>query len=197
MITLAMDTAYKSLTVALFDEDRLLASYSAPCFKHQSEELFPRLEQILKEAGADWKDIGAVVITDGPGSYTGVRIAMTVAKVLCSQFHLPLYTVSTLQLYGGNRPSANVLLDARSHRAYVGHTEYGRLTEPEIILEEGQWEAFLASHPGVLVGDPLAGPVEPVDFVQNFMDLRAHWRPVENVHALVPRYLKESEAYRR
>lgn len=197
MITLAMDTAYKSLTVALFDEEKLLASYSEECFKHQSEELFPRLEGILKTAGLDWKDIDQVVVTDGPGSYTGVRIAMTVAKVLCSQFHLKLYTLSTLQLYGGMRPAVNVLLDARSHRAYAGHTEYGKLAEPEVILDESEYGAFIDAHPGVLAGDELAGPVENVDFVRAFMDLRNEWRPVENVHALVPRYLKASEDYKR
>lgn len=197
MITLCMDTAYKYLTVGLYDDDRLLAGTSYPCFKKQSENLFPEIEQVLQKAGCTWNDIQQVVITDGPGSYTGVRIAMTVAKVLCTQRHIPLYTLSTLQLYAGTARSANVLLDARGHRAYAGHVEQGVLTEPEQILTEDQYEAFLQAHPGTLFGDPMTDQEpQPSDFLKNFADLRDQWKEVPNVHAAVPRYLKESDAYR-
>lgn len=197
MITLAMDTAYRYLTVGLYEEDRLLAGISYPCFKKQSEMLFPELEKVLQEAGKTMGDIGQVVITDGPGSYTGVRIAMTVAKVLCSQRHIPLYLLDTLQLYAGAAPSANVLLDARGSRAYAGHVENGELSE-EGILEAADWQPFVQAHPGTLCGDPLLDgqPVQEPDFLRNFMDLKDQWRLAENVHAAVPRYLKESDAYR-
>lgn len=198
MITLAMDTAYRHLTVGLYEDDRLLAGTSFECFKKQSENLFPELEKILEQAGQTMQDIDQVVITDGPGSYTGVRIAMTVAKVLASQRQIPLYTLSTLQLYAGTMPAANVLLDARSHRAYAGHVENGVLTEPETILTEAEYREYLASHPGTLLGDiSVDGAIQAQpDFLQNFIDLRQHWMPVENVHAAVPRYLKESDAYK-
>lgn len=198
MITLAMDTAYRHLTVGLFEDTKLLAGTSFECFKKQSENLFPELEKALEKAGLTMQDIDQVVITDGPGSYTGVRIAMTVAKVLASQRQIPLYTISTLQLYAGTAPAVNVLLDARGHRAYAGHVENGVLTEPETILTEAEYRKFLDSHPGSLMGDvPVEGtePVQP-DFLQNFIDLQAQWVPVKNVHAAVPRYLKESDAYK-
>lgn len=198
MITLAMDTAYRHLTAGLYDDDTLLAGTSSECFKKQSEALFPRLQQILDDAGLSFQDIDQVVITDGPGSYTGVRIAMTVAKVLASQRGIPLYTLSTLQLYAGTAPSASVLLDARSHRAYAGHVENGILTEPEQILTEEEYEGFVTSHPRILLGDVAVGDriPETPDFLKNFIDLRDQWVPVSNVHAAVPRYLKESDAYK-
>ncbi len=198
MITLAMDTAYRHLIVGLFDDTKLLAGTSFECFKKQSENLFPELEKALEKAGLTMQDIDQVVITDGPGSYTGVRIAMTVAKVLASQRQIPLYTISTLQLYAGTAPAVNVLLDARGHRAYAGHVENGVLTEPETILTEAEYRKFRDSHPGSLMGDvPVEGTetVQP-DFLQNFIDLQAQWVPVKNVHAAVPRYLKESDAYK-
>ncbi len=72
------------------------------------------------------------------------------------------------------------------------------LTEPETILTEAEYRKFLDSHPGSLMGDvPMEGTetVQP-DFLQNFIDLQAQWVPVKNVHAAVPRYLKESDAYK-
>ena len=85
------------------------------------------LNRLLKETNLDYKDIDRVIITKGPGSYTGIRIAMTIAKVLCSQMHKELYTISTMQLYAGIEKQANVILDARSQRAYVAHVEDGQI----------------------------------------------------------------------
>ena len=65
---------------------------SLEAFKKQSETIFVELNRLLKETNLDYKDIDRVIITKGPGSYTGIRIAMTIAKVLCSQMHKELYT---------------------------------------------------------------------------------------------------------
>jgi tRNA threonylcarbamoyladenosine biosynthesis protein TsaB len=78
----------------------------------------------MDAAGLKPMDIDQCVITDGPGSYTGVRIAMTVAKVMCAMRSLPLYTLGTLQLYAG-RETCTVLLDARGKRAYAASFENG------------------------------------------------------------------------
>lgn len=69
----------------------------------QSETLFPALVSLMEEANWQVDDIEHVIITDGPGSYTGVRIAMTVAKVLCTRKQIPLSCISSLQLYAGMR----------------------------------------------------------------------------------------------
>lgn len=83
------------------------------------------LNQLFEKTGLDYKDVDEVIITDGPGSYTGIRIAMTIAKVFCTQMHKTLKCISTMQLFAGMDESANVILDARSKRAYVAHLEKG------------------------------------------------------------------------
>ena len=123
MISLCMDSAYKQLVLGLYKDQELLAGISLEAFKKQSETIFVELNRLLKETNLDYKDMDRVIITKGPGSYTGIRIAMTIAKVLCSQMHKDLYTISTMQLYAGIEKQANVILDARSQRAYVAHVE--------------------------------------------------------------------------
>lgn len=112
MISLCMDSAYKQLVLGLYKDQELLAGISLEAFKKQSETIFVELNRLLKETNLDYKDIDRVIITKGPGSYTGIRIAMTIAKVLCSQMHKELYTISTMQLYAGIEKQANVILDA-------------------------------------------------------------------------------------
>ena len=121
---------------------------------------------------------------------------MTIAKVLCSQMHKELYTISTMQLYAGLEPSANVILDARSHRAYVAHLEKGKIIGNTQILDLEEAKDFLKAHPGKVFGDALLSEVEPSDFLKNFIELKAEYQKVENIHALVPDYLKESDAYK-
>ncbi|WP_296242512.1 tRNA (adenosine(37)-N6)-threonylcarbamoyltransferase complex dimerization subunit type 1 TsaB [uncultured Faecalicoccus sp.] len=196
MISLCMDSAYKQLVLGLYKEDTLLAGISLEAFKKQSETIFVELNKILEQANLDYKAIDRVVITRGPGSYTGIRIAMTIAKVLCSQMHKELYTISTMQLYAGLEPSANVILDARSHRAYVAHLEKGKIIGNTQILDLEEAKDFLKAHPGKVFGDALLSEVEPSDFLKNFIELKAEYQKVENIHALVPDYLKESDAYK-
>lgn len=195
MIRLCMDSAYKHLVIGLYKEQELIKGVSVECFKKQSETLFVELNQLLEETGYDYKDIDEVIITDGPGSYTGIRIAMTVAKVLCSQMKKKLSCISTMQLYAGLE-TGNVILDARSKRAYVAHVENGQVVGETKILEVDQLEDFLAQYPGTLFGDGylVNQEAKEANFLENFIQVPT--RTIDNIHALVPQYLKESEAYK-
>ena len=166
MISLCMDSAYKALVLGLYKDGTLIDGVSIEAF------------------------------TDGPGSYTGIRIAMTIAKVFCTQMHKTLKCISTMQLFAGMDESANVILDARSKRAYVAHLEKGVVVGKTQILEVNQLEDFLNKHPGTLYGDGYLVNQEAAscDFLKNFMEVPS--RTIENVHALVPQYLKESDAYK-
>lgn len=197
MKTLVMDTAWKNLVLALFEDGELKASFCKEAFKQQSETLFVELKKLLEACGWSLRDLDEVIITDGPGSYTGLRIAMTAAKILGTQEPIAVRTISTLQLYAGADPAANVILDARGGRVYAGRVENGTLSWSGILpLEEV--DAFLQAHPGTLYGEgELIGQnAAPSDFVRNARDLLALAAPVDNVHALIPRYMKESDSYR-
>lgn len=193
-----MDSAYKQLVLGLYKDQELLAGISLEAFKKQSETIFVELNRLLKETGLDYKDMDRVIITKGPGSYTGIRIAMTIAKVLCSQMHKDLYTISTMQLYAGIEKQANVILDARSQRAYVAHVEDGQIQGNTQILTLDEVKEFIETNPGILLGDAdlIGQDVQKVDFLKNFIELEPYYEKVENIHALVPDYLKESDSYK-
>ena len=198
MISLCMDSAYKQLVLGLYKDKELLAGISLEAFKKQSETIFVELNRLLKETNLDYKDIDRVIITNGPGSYTGIRIAMTIAKVLCSQMHKELYTISTMQLYAGIEKQANVILDARSQRAYVAHVEDGQIQGNIQILTLDEVKEFIETNPGILLGDAdlMGQDVQKVDFLKNFIELEPYYEKVENIHALVADYLKESDSYK-
>lgn len=194
MITLCMDTSHVFLALALIRDDQIIARVQEECWKKQSEQIFPRLIAMCAEAGISPDDISRVVISKGPGSYTGVRIAMTVAKVFCAMKNVPLYTVGTLQLYAGNS-TCRVLTDARGKRAYTNVFENGNpladdcVKAVEEILSEYKGEAVIGD--GRLIGKEDVWP----DIAENFLLTRDRWQKADNVHLVVPEYLKSSESY--
>lgn len=196
MRTLCMDTAHRYLVIGLYEADHVIGSVSRPSWKHQSETIFPELMRLMDEAGWVSEDIDEIVITDGPGSYTGVRIAMSIAKVFCTTRDVPLYTISTLQLYAG-LDHAYVMLDARSGRAYFGELEHGSFLNGPCIQTLEAIQAMKIPE-DLLIGDTSLVELdskEP-DFASHFIALRSVWNRVENVHILVPEYLKEQSAYK-
>lgn len=198
MKTLCLDSAHRYLVVGLYEDDLCICGCCDVCWKRQSETIFPQLIRLMKQVGWDSDDIDEVVITDGPGSYTGVRIAMSIAKVLCTRKHLPLYTISTLQLYAGMHEHAMVMLDARSARAYCGFLHKGTFIEPEMILTLDEIKKDVLHHEYHLFGDVelIGKQSEETDFLRNFIELRAYYQYVDNIHTLTPRYLKEADAYK-
>lgn len=199
MKTLCLDTAHKYLVIGLYEDAKFINGCANISWKKQSETLFPELIRLCEESNWDSDDIDEVVITDGPGSYTGVRIAMSVAKVLCTRKQLPLYAISTLQLYAGCAKHAFVMLDARSQRAYVGELKDGSFVEQECILTLDEIKDKLSTMGEVsLFGDcELINEVACTPSVlENFIALRPLARRIENIHTLTPRYLKDQDAYK-
>lgn len=198
MLSLCMDSAYKNLIIGLYDENGLIDGIAFEAFKKQSETIFVELERLLKKNDLDYKDFDQIVITKGPGSYTGIRIAMTIAKVLSIQMGQTLKTISTMQLYAGKEEKANVILDARSSRVYAAYLENGKLIEGPKIITLDQGESFLKAHPAPVFGDAylIGQQGQSSDFLKNFGDLLLDAQRVENKHTLTPEYLKSSEAYK-
>lgn len=195
MLTLCMDTAYKYLSLALIKDGEILAAIDEPCFKKQSELLFVKLGELFEKANLKPLDIDSVCISEGPGSYTGVRIAMSVAKTICEVANFDLYKISTLRLYANDQEDTMVLLDARANRAYVG------VYDKSEIIEEDKAESLenidLGEHN--LVGDlSLFGKEDYMPKISECFKNTMHaWEKQENIAYMVPKYLKESDSYYR
>lgn len=198
MKTLCMDSSHKHLVIILIEDNVIKGQIEEFCWKKQSESLFPALISLMESCAWTVDDLDQIVITDGPGSYTGVRIAMSVAKVLSTRKNIPLYCISSLQLLAGVHKKAFAMMDARSNRAYCAFYENGKLVGDEMILTIDQVKDILKDYDGELVGD--CSLVDKSDTYSgltiHFKDLLPLANKVKNVHALTPRYLKEQEEYK-
>ena len=195
MLTLCIDTAYKYLTCVLIKNDEILSSYSKECFKRQSEEVFSALDEVFGSAGIERNEIDSICITEGPGSYTGVRIAMTIAKVIGEMLPCDVYTISTLRLYAGGRDNCMVVMDARASRVYCGiyDGEETILNDCALPIEEVDPADYEIIGDGQLFGKEC----DFGDIPSAFLNTRRMWKKVEQIAYLTPEYLKESESYYR
>lgn len=96
---LAIETTTTNCSVALGKDGNVIAlkEHNSKSYSH-AEELHPFIEEILEKAKLEYKNIDAVAVSMGPGSYTGLRIGVSAAKGLCYALNLPLIAIDTLTI---------------------------------------------------------------------------------------------------
>ena len=122
MKRLFLDTSNKYLYIAIFDEDKELISVMQEGNNNHSETLVDKLNETLQKINLKPKDLDEIYVGRGPGSYTGVRVACTVAKVMAYTLNKPLYSFSSLDLiYTSNitNDTTKVVMDARRGFSYA------------------------------------------------------------------------------
>lgn len=121
MNILAIDTSTMISTVTISDGVEILGDFNVNQQKTHSESLVPMIENLLKLLGMEVADIDKFVIAKGPGSFTGLRIGMTIAKTLAQASKKELIPVSTLLALANNSSSDRLkvpMIDARGNRIY-------------------------------------------------------------------------------
>ncbi len=101
---LALDTATQRASIALHDGSTLRAECTWEAANQHTVTLLPHIVQLLANSGLTADDITAVGVCIGPGSYTGVRIGVSVAKGLASSRKLPLVGITTLDVLVAAQP---------------------------------------------------------------------------------------------
>ena len=96
MLLLALDTSTRQASLALCSEDELLGEYTWLVGNNHSIELLKRMQRLLAECGKTMPDIDGVAVAIGPGSFNGLRVAVSTAKALAFALKKPLVGISTL-----------------------------------------------------------------------------------------------------
>ena len=196
MISLVMDTSNSYLAVGLFKDNMCLEAFQEKGSRRQSEKAIPSLKEVLDRHHIALKDVNEMIITSGPGSYTGVRVAMTIAKTLAAVSDVRIKSVSSLVAYAGMNQALSVI-DARGHKVFVGVYENGLplIKEQVMTLEDftqlrAEYEDFeLVGEVGCLGLDE-----KECDLCANIYALGQMADPIKNVDLLVPTYIKDVEA---
>jgi tRNA threonylcarbamoyladenosine biosynthesis protein TsaB len=212
MKILLIDTCGATGSIALADtaaEPPSVSRVSLPG-RTASERLVPAIKDLATNSGAGLESIGVVVVVHGPGSFTGVRVALSAAKGLCEALSLPLVAISRLavlaHLAGAQAgESRRALLDAGRGEFYSGVYTDGiciretLLTRAELLAAHAAEPAFLVvCEPAIaqslaalaprLVAEPSAEDALPLAL------LRIQQQDFDDIATLDANYLRRTDA---
>jgi tRNA threonylcarbamoyl adenosine modification protein YeaZ len=138
MKILTFDTSSEILYVTISENSEVLASKVVATNQnnYNSTYLIPTIADMLKEFNLDMQDIQAIGVNIGPGSFTGLRASVVVAKVIAQQLNIPAVGVSSMEIYSmlnkTEKPSL-CLLDARRGKAYMALYSRDKNVEPQAV----------------------------------------------------------------
>lgn len=137
MRILAIDTSTMISSVTICEDDKIIGDFNVNQEKTHSESLVPMIEILLKLLGLTLDDIDYYAIGKGPGSFTGLRISMTIIKTLAQVKEKKVIPISTLLALANNSSSDRIkvsMLDARGNRVYGA--AYSSDFKKELIKED-------------------------------------------------------------
>jgi tRNA threonylcarbamoyladenosine biosynthesis protein TsaB len=132
---LAIDTSTKTLSVAVAEDDKILASFHDKNELQHSKLLIPTIDRMLREARLELKNINAAALSIGPGSFTGLRIGVATCKAINLALNIPIAEVPTLDVIAYNFISEKErqlcpVIDAKKRKVYASLFNRPRLTAP-------------------------------------------------------------------
>lgn len=148
MKILAIDTVSNTATAAVTENDRLIAQYTSDYKKTHSQKIMPMIDMVLLESELDVNDIDLFAVSNGPGSFTGVRIGVATINALAHAAGKPVAAVNSLESLAynscGTEDIVCPVIDARHENVY--HAVYEWRSGKLVCIDEpsdGALEVFL------------------------------------------------------
>lgn len=211
MKLLLIDTSNQPLSVALTDGNDVLAEITNNTKTNHSVQLMPMIQRLFNESSMSKNDLDGIVVAEGPGSYTGLRIGVTTAKTLAYVLNCKLYGVSSLKALAATINENNKLLvpifDARREAVYAGIYQQKNglletvLDDQYISINDLKQKLHELNQPYVYIGEDTVKLAHLIDgeginqLPQASVMSNLITEPTE-IHSFVPKYHKITEAER-
>ena len=197
MKSLFINTSNKQLIVSIIIDDSIKYIHSEENSNQLSSAIMPIIDEAFVKTGLKPNDIDTIFVTNGPGSFTGIRIGLTIAKVMAWSLKIKVIPISTLELMAsGEKGLVAPLIDAR--RGYVFAGLYDEdlnqiIPDGHILLSEfekklSEYNAFFVSH-DTFEFDTSVPKYDIVKIIKKNNNDEG-----VNPHTLNPNYLKLTEA---
>ena len=182
MYTLFIDTHYKDILICLYKHNELINSKTIIDSKSTSIETMPAIINVLNESNIKITDINKLAVIKGPGSFTGIRIGVTISKVLAYSLNIPIVTLTSLDLIGINIDNPSYIAVLENNAAFV--TYYDSKVSEIKYYKKGQYEEFKQSNK----------VIEKIDIDYNKLIKYIDTLKSESPYDVNPLYVKTIEA---
>jgi len=193
MISLFLDTSSKKLVVILVKDNNILSKKELESINDHASHLVPFIDEILKENNMTTKDIDKIFVVNGPGSFTGTRIGVTVGKTLAFSNNINVVPVSSLKQYIFSKTGYDYyvsIINDKNNRLYYGiyDKDYN-----DIIVDKYSTKDIFDKDISKLEGNILT--IDESNQELDILKLIEYYKDKEiNFHELKPNYLKKIDA---
>ena len=193
MVSILLDSSNTDLYVGLLKEDQVMDSAFYECWQMQSEYMIVELDKLLSKNNVSRESIQDIVVSIGPGSYTGVRIAITIAKVMGTALKCKVYPISSLRILAKYDKQCACVINARNGRSFFGVYFEDKVLIEDCIKTNDEVLKYLDDNPVCLLcGDTKylrkhgfkENPSRQIQFVKPYLK-------DENPLSLKPVYMKD------
>ncbi len=189
MKRLIIDTATKFLYIGLFEKESLIEEIKRTGNNDHSANAMACIEEVLNKNQVDIKDIEEIIVGVGPGSYTGVRVGVVIAKTIANELGIKLYKISTLILKASKIDATHAsILDARRNNIFSVVVDNGEVVFDEKLRLKCEFKDEVA----ILFGDIEISDDDHFDV--SISNVVKYMEIVEDIVGLEPNYLKITEA---
>lgn len=192
---LFIDTSCSFVNIYIIEDSNVLVYKKIETLKDMANSIMPLIRDSFNEVDFDIKDIDKIFVTVGPGSFTGVRVGITVAKTIACGLNIPVYPISTLEYLASIDCNCNKIIsiiDARRGNVFsavydlnlnkldteklVGYDELSKDDDTLVVSYDGVYNSTISN-------------VNILKLINKHLDDKSI-----NPHKLVPNYLKKTEA---
>lgn len=164
---IGFDTATANVTVALWADGKVLASYDDTNPMRHGEALAPAIDRVLREAGATPADLTGIAVGVGPGPFTGLRVGVVTARTMGMVLGIPVHGVCSLDVVAADvdLPEFVVATDARRKEVYLGSYANGRRTHGPAVVRPADvaTDKPVAGRGALLYPEAFPNAVGPLD----------------------------------
>lgn len=187
MYQLYLDTTNEKLTVMILEDTKILVSSSFNAWQKQTELAISTITNLLEKCEIKLKDIAKVVIANGPGSYTGIRVAITFVKTLkvLNDF-LTVFTINSLLLQVGLTKSISIL-SAYNNKSYLAVCDKGKIIVQPQLVDENAKIGIITD----LLDYKVIENFKQCNIVENFQKLLPYFIEVKKIEDLQPYYIND------
>lgn len=193
MISLFLDTSSKKLVVILVKNNEVLSKKELESINDHASHLVPFIDEILKENNMTTKDINKIFVVNGPGSFTGTRIGVTVGKTLAFSNNINVIPVSSLKQYIFSKEGYDYyvsIINDKNNRLYYGiyDKDYN-----DIIIDKYSTKEVYDKDISKLSGNTII--IDDNNQELDILKLIDYYKDKDiNAHELKPNYLKKIDA---
>ncbi|AVN63875.1 tRNA (adenosine(37)-N6)-threonylcarbamoyltransferase complex dimerization subunit type 1 TsaB [Mesoplasma florum] len=183
---LFIDTCNWKLVLILKKDDHIIDSLILPGTKKVSDIALSTITKLLSKNNLKINDIEEFYLTNGPGSYTGVRVGLTIVKTLKTLSNkIKVYLLNSLAFQAANDQAISIL-DARGNKYYIGVYENQKPLIEETVVNLSELDDIKKTYSNFLIKEDN----ESLDYIQTFNVLEKNFRLVDEIEEILPLYIK-------